>query len=349
MTFERIGVVGLGIMGAGIVEVFAKAGLQVVGVAESEPAVEQGKKNLATSLSRAVSREKITQEQADEISACVSWGTDFELFAECDLVVEAAPEIMSLKQQIFSELDRVVKPESVLASNTSSLSVSAIAEATERPEQVVGMHFFNPAPIQKFVEVIATDKSHADIVEAVAELAKSLGKSPAVVADKPGFIVNKLLLTYLNHAVRLLDEGVASREVIDSAMRELAHFPMGPLELLDLIGLDTSVEVLHTIEADTRDPLDAPAASLLSLIAAGNKGRKTGSGFYDYAEKHEAPSSDDQELKIQVHATLMKAYLHTARAMNESGYASQADIDMGMKLGCGLPEGPFETMDHFVS
>ena len=349
MTFERIGVVGLGIMGAGIVEVFAKAGLQVVGVAESEPAVEQGKKNLATSLGRAVSREKITQAQADEISARVTWGTDFGLFTECDLVVEAAPEIIGLKQQIFSELDRVVKPEGILASNTSSLSVTAIAQSTERPEQVVGMHFFNPAPVQKFVEVISTQQSHADIVDAVTELARSIGKSPATVGDKPGFIVNKLLLTYLNHAVRLLDEGVASRETIDSAMREIAQFPMGPLELLDLIGLDTSVEVLNTIFADTQDPLDAPASSLTNLISDGHKGRKTGAGFYSYADKHDAPTSSEEELKIQVHSTLMKAYLQTARQMNDSGYASQADIDMGMKLGCGLPEGPFETMDHFVA
>lgn len=349
MTFERIGVVGLGIMGAGIVEVFAKAGLQVVGVAESDAAVEQGKKNLATSLGRAVSREKITQDQADEISGRVTWGTDFELIAECDLVVEAAPEIIALKQQIFSELDRVVKPEGILASNTSSLSVTAIAQSTERPEQVVGMHFFNPAPVQKFVEVISTQQSHVDIVEAVTELARSIGKSPATVGDKPGFIVNKLLLTYLNHAVRLLDDGVASRETIDSAMRELARFPMGPLELLDLIGLDTSVEVLNTIFADTGDSLDAPATGLAALIAEGHKGRKTGSGFYDYSEKHEAPVSSEEELKIHVHNTLMKAYLQTARDMNDSGYASKSDIDMGMKLGCGLPEGPFETMDHFVA
>lgn len=349
MTFERIGVVGLGIMGAGIVEVFAKAGLQVIGVAESESAVEQGKKNLATSLDRAVSREKITQVQADDISSRVTWGTDFELLAECDLVVEAAPEIIALKQQIFSELDRVVKPEGILASNTSSLSVTAIAQSTDRPEQVVGMHFFNPAPVQKFVEVISTEKSHADIVEAVTELARTIGKSPATVGDKPGFIVNKLLLTYLNHAVRLLDEGVAPRETIDAAMREIAKFPMGPLELLDLIGLDTSVEVLHTIFADTQDPLDAPASSLTTLIAGGHKGRKTGAGFYDYSNKHEAPISADDDLKIQVHETLMKAYLHTARQMNDSGYASKSDIDMGMKLGCGLPEGPFETMAHFVA
>ncbi len=348
MTFERIGVVGLGIMGAGIVEVFAKAGLQVVGVAESEAAVEQGKKNLATSLGRAVSREKLTQDQADEITARVTWGTDFELFTECDLVVEAAPEIIALKQSIFSELDRVVKPEGILASNTSSLSVSVIARATSRPEQVVGMHFFNPAPVQKFVEVISTDSSHPDIVEAVTELARSLGKSPAAVSDKPGFIVNKLLLTYLNHAVRLLDDGVATREEIDSAMREIAKFPMGPLELLDLIGLDTSVEVLNTIYADTENPLDAPAKSLTDLILSGNKGRKSGSGFYSYADKHDVPTSDNDSIKTQVYTTLMRDYLDSAQEMHASGYASKADIDMGMKLGCGLPEGPFETLLHFA-
>jgi 3-hydroxybutyryl-CoA dehydrogenase len=261
----------------------------------------------------------------------------------------AAVENMDIKKSIFKELDALCQPETILATNTSSLSITEVATATSRPDKVIGMHFFNPAPVQKFVEVISTQQSHEDIVEAVTDLARSIGKSPATVGDKPGFIVNKLLLTYLNHAVRLLDDDVASRETIDSAMRELAHFPMGPLELLDLIGLDTSVEVLNTIFADTGDSLDAPATGLTSLIAEGHKGRKTGAGFYDYSEKHEAPVSSEEELKIQVHNTLMRAYLQTARDMNDSGYASQADIDMGMKLGCGLPEGPFETLDHFVA
>lgn len=347
MSFERVGVVGLGIMGAGIVEVFAKSGLQVVGVAESDAAVDLGKQNLAKSLGRAVEREKITQAQADEISGRVTWGTDFALFADCDLVVEAAPELMTLKKSIFEKLDANVQASGILATNTSSLSVATIAHVTKRPEQVIGLHFFNPAPVQKFVEVISHPGTKPEVTESVLQLAQDLGKSPAGVGDQPGFIVNKLLLAYLNHAVSILDRGVA-KETIDSAMRELASFPMGPLELIDLIGLDTCYEILLTIAADTHDENHKPAKSLASLVEAGDKGRKSGKGFYDYATKHEAPESGDQAGKQAVYEELMRAYLQSAIDMNESGYASKADIDLGMKLGCGLPEGPFETLQHFA-
>ena len=346
MSFHRVGVVGLGIMGAGIVEVFAKSGIQVVGVAESDAAVELGKTNLAKSLGRAVEREKITQAQADEISGRVVWGSEFALMSDCDLVVEAAPEIMALKKSIFENLDANVKPGGILATNTSSLSVAAIAAVTRRPAQVIGMHFFNPAPVQKFVEVISHAGTSADITHQVVQLAKDLGKSPASIGDQPGFIVNKLLLAYLNHAMSICDRGVA-KETIDAAMRELAKFPMGPLELTDLIGLDTCYEILLTIAADTGNPQHKPAASLTALVEQGNKGRKTGSGYYDYSAKHEEPASADEAGKSAVYDELMRAYLQSAVEMNESGYATQGDIDLGMKLGCGLPEGPFETLNHF--
>lgn len=346
MTFERIGVVGLGIMGAGIVEVFAKSGLQVVGVAESDAAVEVGKQNLAKSLGRAVEREKITQAAADEISARVTWGTDFALMQDCELVVEAAPEIMALKKSIFEQLDSHVKPIGILATNTSSLSVAGIAAVTNRPERVIGMHFFNPAPVQKFVEVISHEGTSEEVTQSVVQLAKDLGKSPASIGDKPGFIVNKLLLAYLNHAMTIFDRGVA-KETIDASMRELAKFPMGPLELTDLIGLDTCYEILLTIAADTHNENHNPAPSLKKLVDQGNKGRKTGAGFYDYSTKHETPTSQDESTKQAVYEELMRAYLQSAIDMNDSGYASKADIDLGMKLGCGLPEGPFETLTHF--
>lgn len=347
MSFERVGVVGLGIMGAGIVEVFAKSGLQVVGLAESDAAVDLGKSNLAKSLGRAVDREKITQAQADEITARVTWGTDFVLMKDCDLVVEAAPEIMTLKKSIFEKLDENVKPAGILATNTSSLSVASIANVTKRPTQVLGMHFFNPAPVQKFVEVISHDGTQPSVTADVVQLAKDLGKSPASIGDKPGFIVNKLLLAYLNHAMHIHDRGVA-KETIDAAMRELAKFPMGPLELVDLIGLDTCYEILLTIAADTKNDNHKPAASLTKLVEAGDKGRKTGRGYYDYSAKHEAPTSEDATGKKAVYDELMRAYLQSAIDMNDSGYASKADIDLGMKLGCGLPEGPFETLMHFA-
>ncbi len=341
---EKIGVVGLGIMGAGIVEVFAKSGYSVVGVAESDAAVSLGQSNLAKSLSRAVSRGKLTDEESSGITSLVTWGTDFSLMSDCDLVVEAAPEIMSLKAKIFSELDSCVKSSAILATNTSSLSVTSIAEVTSRRSHVIGLHFFNPAPVQKFVEVISTEFSDSDVVKKVVDLARGLGKEPAQIADQPGFIVNKLLLRYLNHAVRLIDDGISTRDIIDSAMREIAHFPMGPLELLDLIGLDTSVEVLNTIYDDTGIDTDGPASGLTARVNIGELGRKSGEGFYTYAQPHEPATSQDDEGKQRVYVELINAYLASACEMRDSGYATEHDINQGMKLGCGLPEGPFETI-----
>ena len=346
MSFSQIGVVGLGIMGAGIVEVFARAGHQVIGVAESEAAVDAGRSNLTKSLGRAVTKGKLTQDQADEITSRVSFGEDFELLANCDLVIEAAPEILSLKTEIFSKLDAAVKPSGILATNTSSLSVTDIANATSRPAQVIGMHFFNPAPVQKFVEVISTTHSDAQVVLSIVELGESLGKHLAQITDQPGFIVNKLLLRYLNHAVQILDSGQATKEQMDAAMRELSNYPMGPCELLDLIGIDTCVEILKTIHADTQLEIDKPADGMVNLVSAGNKGRKSGAGFYDYSEKLDVPTDENDEIKNQVHNDLLIAYLGDCIAMEATGYAKKADIDFGMKLGCGLPEGPFEVIER---
>ena len=344
MSFSQIGVVGLGIMGAGIVEVFARAGYSVTGVAESSAAVQAGQSNLAKSLGRAVTKAKLTQAESDEITSRVVFGEDFALLADCDLVIEAAPEILSLKSQIFTQLDQAVKLTGILATNTSSLSVTDIALATKRPGQVIGMHFFNPAPVQKFVEVISTSHTDPNVVSQIVELGTSLGKHLAQISDQPGFIVNKLLLRYLNHAVQILDSGQATKQQIDAAMRELSNYPMGPCELLDLIGIDTCIEILKTIHEDTGLEVDQPANGLLALAAAGNKGRKSGVGFYDYAQPNEIPTDSDGEIKQQVHNDLLIAYLGDCIAMEATGYATKSDIDFGMRLGCGLPQGPFEVI-----
>ena len=342
----KVGVVGLGIMGAGIVEVFASRDYSVVAVAESTQAVSLGQQNLTKSINRAIERGKLTEQSAAEIEQKISWSPLLSDLADCDLVIEAAPEILGLKLEIFTELSKITQPNAILATNTSSLSVTEIAKATSRPENVIGFHFFNPAPVQKFVELISTEHSSSEAISRALAIGRSLDKFIAQVSDQPGFIVNKLLLVYLNHAVQTLDSGIATNLEIDSAMRDLAQYPMGPLELVDLIGVDTCVEILKTIFQDSGNELHKPAIGLTNLLAQGRKGRKSGSGFYDYATKPVTPQSNNDQIKSAVFIELETALLGNAVAMEASGYASKIDIDNGMKLGCGLPQGPFERIDQ---
>ena len=285
--FQQVGVVGLGTMGAGIVEVFARSGLSVVAVEKDDDALRRGRGHVEGSTKRAVDRGKLTEAEQQALLERVQFGTDLAALAECDLVVEAVPEQLELKRQIFGELDRCCKPETILASNTSSLSVTEIAVATGRPSKVVGMHFFNPAPVMKLVEVIRSVVTEQDVVHDVEALVQQLGKTDVTVGDRAGFIANALLFGYLNHAVSLFESHYASREDIDAAMKLGCGLPMGPLALLDLIGIDTAYEILDTMYAQSRDRLHAPQPIFKQMMTAGLLGRKTGKGFYTY----EAPDS----------------------------------------------------------
>ncbi len=284
--FRTVGVVGLGTMGAGIVEVFARNGLQVLAAEVDAEAVERGRAHLETSTARAVGRGKLTQEAADELMGRVTTTTSLADLAEADFVVEAVPEHLELKAQVLGELDRVCRPEVILASNTSSLSVTELAVHTGRPGKVVGMHFFNPAPVQKLVELVRTVVTEPDVIEDARAFAASLDKVPVVIGDRAGFIANALLFGYLNHAARMYESRYATREDLDAAMRYGCGYPMGPLALLDLIGLDTSYEILDTMYRQSRNPLHAPAPVLKQMTTAGLLGRKTGRGFYTYAKPH---------------------------------------------------------------
>ena len=284
---QRIGVVGLGTMGAGIAEVFAANGYDVIGVDANEAAVERGRGHVEGSTARAVKRGKATEEERAATLGRIRFVTDLGELADRDLVVEAVSESLDLKRGIFEQLDRIVGPDAVLATNTSSLSVTDIAVATGRPAQVVGMHFFNPAPVLKFVEVVRTVVSDPGVVEDVEAVATALGKLPVVVDDKAGFIANALLFGYLNHAVSMFETKYATREDIDASMKLGCGLPMGPLALLDLIGLDTAYEILDTMYKQGRDRLHAPSPALKQMVTAGLRGRKTGRGFYTY----EAPNS----------------------------------------------------------
>jgi 3-hydroxybutyryl-CoA dehydrogenase len=283
----RVGVVGLGTMGAGIAEVFARSGYDVIGLETNDAAIERGREHVEGSTERAVLRGKLTDDERRLILGRIRFTTDFADFSDRHLVIEAVPEQLELKRAIFEQLDAVVPADSILATNTSSLSVTDIAVATARPAQVVGMHFFNPAPVLKFVEVVRTVVSDPDVVDDVKAVAASLDKLPVVVADKAGFIANALLFGYLNHAASMFETKYATREDIDAAMKLGCGLPMGPLALLDLIGLDTAYEILDTMYKQGRDRLHAPSPVLKQMVTAGLRGRKSGRGFYTY----EAPNS----------------------------------------------------------
>jgi 3-hydroxybutyryl-CoA dehydrogenase len=280
--FQTVGVIGLGTMGAGITEVFAREGLSVVTVEVDDAAVARGKAHVESSTGRAVARGKLSEADQETLLGRISWGTSLDALAEADLVIEAVPEHLDLKREIFTALDKVCKPEAILATNTSSLSVTEIAVATGRPGKVVGMHFFNPAPVMKLVEVIRTVVTEQEVVDDLEAFAQTLGKVDVTVGDRAGFIANALLFGYLNHAVNLYESHYASREDIDAAMRLGCGLPMGPLALLDLIGLDTAYEILDTMYKQGRDRLHAPRPIFKQMINAGWLGRKSGRGFYSY-------------------------------------------------------------------
>ncbi len=283
---QRVGVVGLGTMGAGIAEVFARQGFDVVAVEEFEEAIDRGRGHIDTSLARALARGKLTEDERDATLARIRFSTSLDDLSDRDLVVEAVSESLDLKRAIFERLDAVCQPDAILATNTSSLSVTEIAVATKRPSQVVGMHFFNPAPVQKFVEVVRTVVTADDVLDDVTAVAERLAKLPVVVGDRAGFIANALLFGYLNHAVSMYESKYATREDIDAAMRFGCGYPMGPLQLLDLIGLDTAYEILDTMYKQGRDRLHAPSPIIKQMVTAGLRGRKTGRGFYTYEGPH---------------------------------------------------------------
>lgn len=294
-TFSTIGVIGLGTMGAGIAEVFARNGYTVVGIEKDEEGLARGREYLEHSTARAVRREKLTEAEKSELLGRITLSTSLKDLGDADLVVEAVVESLETKKALFSELDGIVSQDAVLATNTSSLSVTDISTANSRPGRVIGVHFFNPAPVQDLVEIVRTVVTEEQVLADVKALVEAIGKNPVVCGDKAGFIANTLLFGYLNHAVSMYEGRYASREDIDAAMRFGCGYPMGPLALLDLIGLDTAYTILETMYRQGRDRLHAPSPILKQMVTAGWLGRKTGRGFYSY----EAPDSpvvvaDDQ-------------------------------------------------------
>ncbi|MGY1710952.1 3-hydroxyacyl-CoA dehydrogenase family protein [Geodermatophilus sp. SYSU D00758] len=290
----QVGVVGLGTMGAGITEVLARAGLSVTAVDVDDQAVARGRAHVEQSTERALRRGKLEEADREAILGRIRYGTSLEDLAEAELVVEAVPERMELKREIFSQLDKICPPDTILATNTSSLSVTEISVATGRPSKVIGMHFFNPAPVMKLVEVVRTVVTEPSVIEDVEALAARLGKVDVTIGDKAGFIANALLFGYLNHAVSMYENRYASREDIDAAMRLGCGLPMGPLALMDLIGIDTAYEILDTMYRQSRDRLHAPSPVIKQMMTAGLLGRKSGRGFYTYAGRDSAEVVPDE-------------------------------------------------------
>ena len=282
MGLKSIGIVGCGLMGSGIAEVCARADYRVLVREVNEELLERGLGRIQKSLGKAVAREKISQDQADHTLARIQGTLDLADFAECDLVIEAAVENMDLKKSIFAELDDILAPHALLASNTSSQCITEMASVTGRGDKVLGIHFFNPVPVMPLIEFVRTILTSDETMATAREFGSSLGKTMVTAKDTPGFVVNRLLIPYLLQAVQVYEDGLASREDIDTAIKlGLAH-PMGPLTLLDFVGLDTTLFIADAMYEEYKDPRYAAPPLLRRMVLAGQLGRKSGRGFYQY-------------------------------------------------------------------
>ena len=283
MSIKKMAVLGAGQMGNGITQVAACAGIEVVMIDIQQDFVDRGVATIEKSLAKLVSKERMTQEDADAARSRISTAIDRTACADADLVVEAVPEILDLKLSIFSELDGICKPDCILATNTSSISISEIAAATSRPSKVIGMHFMNPVPIMKLVEVINGKETSEEVTATVLSAAEKMGKIPLMCNDSPGFVSNRILCPMINEAILTLQEGVAEPEAIDGIMKLGMNHPIGPLALSDLIGNDTVLHIMNVLHEGMGDDKYAPAPLLIEMVEQGKLGRKSGQGFYNYS------------------------------------------------------------------
>ncbi len=282
MEIKRVGVVGCGLMGSGITQVCAQSGYQVVVSEMNDELLNKGLASISSFLTRNVKKGRVSQAEKEATLARIKGTTNTRDFSDCDLIIEAAIENMDVKKKIFAELDKICSEDAILATNTSCLSIIDMATATTRPEKVLGIHFFNPVPLMKLLEIVKTIATSDETLEIGQEFGKSIGKTTIIAPDTPGFIVNRLLLPFMLGAFRMLDTGGATKEDIDAGVRLGLGHPMGPLALADLIGMDTILYIANAIYEELKDPLYAPPIILKKMVATGWLGRKTGKGFYEY-------------------------------------------------------------------
>ena len=282
MAIQTVGVVGSGQMGNGIAQVAACCGMEVTMVDIKQEFLDRGTSAISHSLDKLVSKERMSPQEADSALSRISSSTELESLSGCDLVVEAIPEIPELKYSTFSKLDSICKPQAILASNTSSISINEIARHTNRPDRVIGMHFMNPVPIMKLVEIINGSETSEEVTSDVVSASEEMGKIPLWCQDSPGFVSNRILMPMINEAILTLQEGVAEPEAIDGIMKLGMNHPIGPLALADLIGLDTVLHIMHVLQEGLSSDKYSPAKLLVEMVEAGKLGRKSGSGFYQY-------------------------------------------------------------------
>ena len=282
MEIKKVGVVGCGIMGGGITQVCARSGYQVVVSEISDELLNKGLASIASFLTKSVDKGKITQQDKDATLNRIKGTTNIKDFSDCDVVIEAAIENLDLKIKVFAELDRICPKHAILATNTSCLSIIDMAMATTRPEKVLGLHFMNPVPIMKLLEIVKTITTSDETLEVSQDFGNSLGKTIVIAQDTPGFIVNRLLVPFILNAIRMLEAGIATREDIDTAINLGLNHPIGPLALLDLVGLDTTLFIANAMYEETKDPRFASPTLLKKMVTTGWLGRKTGKGFYEY-------------------------------------------------------------------